>query len=86
MNAVRNRLARDLEAGVTADEAEKFLTGSLKAMSEAKIEGARVANPNSDPIDVLEGFAEYASAMLNAPTSAHHRAFNQALQELSKVA
>jgi hypothetical protein len=80
LNKIRNRLAHDLEATVTEDDAIMFLQGLFKAFRD---EGAKRAESklSANPIDVLEEFAEFASSMLHAPTSPHSVAFAQAIRE-----
>lgn len=81
VNKIRNRLAHNLQAAVTEEDANVFLSqGIFRTMRE---EGARGTGqePSTDPLDVLEAFAEFAGAMLHNPTTSHGEAFRQAIGE-----
>jgi hypothetical protein len=82
LNKIRNRLAHNLEATVTDDDATVFLQGLFKAFRDAGVSGSE-NQLSTNPIDVLEEFAEFASSMLHAPSGQHIQAFRQALKELS---
>lgn len=81
LNKIRNRLAHNLEATVTDDDATVFLQGMFKAFRDAGVMGSE-NQLSTNPIDVLEEFAEFASSMLHAPSGQHSHAFRQALNEL----
>ena len=82
LNKIRNRLAHNLEAGVTVADADEFLSLPLfKAMREQGAE-YRNSKPSSEPIKVLEDFAEYASARLQSSVSEQPKAFRQATSEM----
>jgi hypothetical protein len=85
LNKIRNRLAHNLEATVTENDAAVFLQGLFKAFRD---EGAKRAarELSTNPIEVLEEFAEFASSMLHAPTAPHSMAFAQAMRELGDEA
>lgn len=85
LNKIRNRLAHNLDATVTENDAAVFLQGLFKAFRD---EGARKEKRqlNSTPIDILEEFAEFSSSMLHAPTAPHSVAFAQAIREQSHKA
>ena len=83
LNAVRNRLAHNLEAGVTEEDAKVFASDYYMSMMGWVLEGTG-ATLSTSPIDVLEGFAEFTSSMLQAPTSPHSKAFQQAMEDVSK--
>ena len=86
LNKVRNRLAHNLEGTVTEDDNGVFLAiGLFKSFREAGVKGTdKVLATN--PIDVLDEFAEFASAMLHGPQGEHSKAFAQAIEELSSKA
>ena len=76
LNAIRNRLAHRLDAHVTDEDAEIFLSdGVLKAM---RIEEAKPGTPSNDPLDVLEAFAQYVSSALQHEFSTIGNAFSKA--------
>ncbi len=81
LNRIRNRLAHNLAAEVTDEDAKVFLSqGLFRAMREAraKDDGEPIS---AAPLDVLDEFAEFASAMLHNGTTPHGEAFGQALRE-----
>jgi hypothetical protein len=82
LNKIRNRLAHNLEATVNEEDATVFLQGLFKAFRDAGANGSE-KQLSTNPIDVLEEFAEFASSMLHAPSGHHSKAFRQALNELS---
>ncbi|MCI2809080.1 hypothetical protein [Eoetvoesiella caeni] len=82
MNKIRNRLAHNLEATVNEEDATVLLQGMFKAFREAGASGTE-KQISTNPIDVLEEFAEFASSMLHAPSGQHSKAFSLALNELS---
>lgn len=82
LNKIRNRLAHNLEATVNEEDATVFLQGMFKAFRDAGASGSD-KQLSTNPIDVLEEFAEFASSMLHAPSGQHSKAFSQALNELS---
>jgi hypothetical protein len=82
LNKIRNRLAHNLEATVTQEDAAVFLQGLFEAFRAAGAEGSD-KQPSTNPIDVLEDFAEFASSMLHSPSGQHSKAFAQAMNELS---
>lgn len=82
LNKIRNRLAHDLEATVTEADAEVFLQGLFKAFREWNKDDPNVASA-TQPIDILEAFAEFSSAMLHVSNAPHALAFAQARKELS---
>lgn len=76
LNTIRNRLAHRLDAHVTYEDANVFLSdGVFKAM---RIEGAKPGTPSSDPLDVLEAFAQYVSSALQHEFSVLGNAFSKA--------
>lgn len=82
LNKIRNRLAHILEATVSQEDAVVFLQGMFKAFRDASAKGLD-KQPSTNPIDVLENFAEFASSMLHSPSGQHSKAFAQAMNELS---
>lgn len=76
LNVIRNRLAHRLDAHVTEEDATVFLSdGYFKAM---RIEGAKPGTPLSDPLDILEAFAQHASTTLRHEFSEFGNAFSKA--------
>lgn len=76
LNTIRNRLAHRLDAHVTDEDANVFLSdGIFKAM---RIEGAKPGTPSSDPLDVLEAFSQHVSSALLHEFSALGNAFAKA--------
>ncbi|GJH04503.1 hypothetical protein [Paraburkholderia terrae] len=66
LNSIRNRLAHNLEAKVTDEDARVFLQGTFKALRNKGVLPSD--DPQSEsPIDVLEDFAQYASKILHGP-------------------
>lgn len=76
LNQIRNRLAHNLDARVTDDDAQVFLSdGYFKAM---RIEGAKPRTPSTDPMDILDAFAQHASTRLTHEFSILGNAFSEA--------
>ena len=64
LNIVRNRLAHNLRAEVTEDDAQAFLSAELfVAMRKARV---APAEPRTEPLTVLEDFARYCGIMLDS--------------------
>ncbi|WP_342619569.1 hypothetical protein [Rhodoferax sp. GW822-FHT02A01] len=81
LNKIRNRLAHNLSATVTDEDAQFFLSQSLfKVMRDEGAKG-KVAAPSSDPLDILEAFAEFVSAMLHDAATPYSKALQQAMGE-----
>ena len=81
LNKVRNRLAHQLTATVTTEDADIFLQAKFfKAMRE---EGAKPGVPSQRPIDILEGFAQHASSRLSSEFGEFSAAFAKALDDCS---
>ncbi|WP_454255901.1 hypothetical protein [Pseudomonas sp. Marseille-Q8238] len=81
LNKIRNRLAHNLSADVTAEDSKKFLsTTAFKALQDAS---AKPDISNSEPMQVLEEFAQYAASTLDHQFSSFGSAFTQALNEAS---
>ena len=79
LNTIRNRLAHQLTALVTEGDAKIFLQAKFfKAMRE---EGAKPGVPSREPIDILEQFAQHASAWLSNEFSQFSIAFGRALSD-----
>lgn len=77
LNKIRNRMAHDLDAGITGEDADFYLAQPMfKAMREAG------GWNESDPLAILEKFAEFASTLLHSMHGTHARAVRQALDEL----
>lgn len=79
LNKVRNRLAHQLTAIVTQDDAEIFLQAKLFKALRAEI--AKPEKPSDDPLDILEYFAQYASSWLVDSFSVFGTAYGRALSE-----
>lgn len=62
INTVRNRLAHRLEAVLTAEDVQVFLSHPM--FNAMRIEGAKPSVPSAEPIDVLEKFAQYSAHLL----------------------
>lgn len=83
LNKIRNRLAHNLAATVTEEDAAVFLSQSLfRATRDIGVKEDANNPPTNDPIDVLEAFAEYASAALHSGSTQHSKALQQAISEL----
>lgn len=82
LNKIRNRLAHNLAAAVDEKDAAIFL--QAKFFAAMREEGAKPGAPSSDPLDVLEKFAQYASSQLHSEFSAFSKAFAAALEDCSK--
>lgn len=85
LNKIRNRLAHNLEATVTEDDKVVFLApGLFSAFREEGVKGTdrKLA---TNPIDVLEEFAEFASSMLNGPSTESSKVHAQALAEFKET-
>jgi hypothetical protein len=80
LNSIRNRLAHNLSAAVTTEDAAIFL--NAKIFAAMRIEGAKPRNPSQEPLDILEQFAQYASTALSNEFSELGKAFGRALNEL----
>ncbi|UIF86088.1 hypothetical protein [Cupriavidus sp. UYPR2.512] len=81
LNRIRNRLAHNLSAGVTEDDAGVFLSQEIfAAMRQAKVKDSNI-QPSTNPLDVLEDFAEFASAMFHNASTPYGKAFDQAMIE-----
>ncbi|WP_096663327.1 hypothetical protein [Polaromonas sp. AET17H-212] len=86
LNVIRNRLAHRLSAKVTQADAEIFLQASL--FVALRSEGAKPHEASQEPLDVLEGFAQYASTCLShefSPFSVAHSAALKSIGENDKV-
>lgn len=82
LNAVRNRLAHQIESVFTREDAQVLESANFVFMRQWIMAGQPPRS--TEPIDILEEFAEHVSSMLHAPLSAHSKAFAQAAEELSK--
>lgn len=79
INAIRNRLAHRLEAVLTAGDVQEFLSHTM--FNAMRIEGAKPSVPSSEPIDVLEKFAQYAAHLLANEFSEFAIAVGKAIDE-----
>ncbi|TCG08392.1 hypothetical protein BZM27_12735 [Paraburkholderia steynii] len=80
LNAVRNRLAHNLAATVTDEDAAVFLS-CLSRFRFISVENLNGKNLSEDPLDVLDRFAEFAASSLHNSSSAFGRAYLQAIEE-----
>jgi hypothetical protein len=82
LNKIRNRLAHNLEENVTDDDAVIFLSQAM--FKGLRDEGAKLKEGilSAAPLDVLDDFAEFASAMLHNTASAHSQTLRQAMAEI----
>lgn len=79
INAVRNRLAHRLEAALTAEDVQVFLSHAM--FNAMRIEGAKPSVPSAEPIDVLEKFSQYAAHLLANEFSEFAMAIGKAIDE-----
>lgn len=63
LNIVRNRLAHNLRAEVTEDDAQAFLSAKYFAALRKAL--AAPGEPSSEPLTVLEDFARHCGNMLD---------------------
>jgi len=81
LNKVRNRLAHNLAATVTDEDAAVFLSvpmfGAIRNLT-VKRQGTDLSE---DPLDVLDRFAEFAALHLHNSSSAFGKAYEQAINE-----
>lgn len=80
LNKIRNRLAHNLDAQVTEEDATVFL-GSNRF---AALRAARAADQaqTAEPIEILEDFAKHVAMALNYEFSPMSKAISQAIQEV----
>ena len=77
LNKVRNRLAHTLNAEVTAEDRDVFLSiGMFTALRDAL---AQPNIPSMEPIDVLEDFARHAGLAYASASDPHRTLWAQAL-------
>jgi hypothetical protein len=74
LNAVRNRLAHNLAATVTNEDAAVFAS-CLSRFSNMN------ASPGEAPLDALDRFAEFAASSLHSSSSPFGKAYAQAIEE-----
>ncbi len=78
LNAMRNRIAHQLQGGVTKQDAEVFLRiGMFNAMRNALF---APDVPSADPINVLEDFSKHSAIMLEASSSEHAEMWAEAVR------
>jgi hypothetical protein len=84
LNAIRNRLAHSLRADVTPDDAKAFLDIELfRAMRTEK--ARRESRPlSSEPIDILDAFAQFAGIMFHAVASGTSEIWAEAIRRASE--
>jgi hypothetical protein len=86
LNAIRNRLAHQLTASVTSEDAIIFLgaTAFKVFRDEAARRGPLGTSglASQDPLDVLEGFAKFSGTVLTGGSGILSMAIGQALSEL----
>ena len=86
INTIRNRLAHQLTASVTPEDATIFLHAkAFKAFrDEAALRGmlGKDGLASQEPLDVLEDFAKHVSHVLTHDASTFSKAIGQALSEL----
>lgn len=80
LNKIRNRLAHNLDAQVTEDDATVFLGNNRFAALRA----ARTADQAQaeEPIEILEDFAKHVAMVLKYEFSPMSKAISQAIQEV----
>lgn len=79
INAVRNRLAHRLEAVLTTEDVQVFLSHAM--FNAMRIESAKPSVPSTEPIDILEKFAQYAAHLLANEFSEFSIAVGKAIDE-----
>ncbi len=78
LNAMRNRIAHQLQGEITTQDAQVFLRiGMFNAMRNALVAPAA---PSTDPIDVLEDFSKHSAIMLEASSSEHAEMWAEAVR------
>lgn len=83
LNSIRNRLAHRLSATVTPEDSVIFLRAPYFAgMRE---ERAKPNKPSSEPLDILEEFAQYASHAFTQKFSVVGQAFARAIEECREL-
>lgn len=82
LNAIRNRLAHRLSATVTTEDSAIFLRAPY--FSEMREVRAKLNKPSSEPLDILEEFAQHASHAFTQKFSVVGQAFAQAMEECSE--
>ncbi|MBK5205581.1 MAG: hypothetical protein JJD98_09275 [Polaromonas sp.] len=82
LNVIRNRLAHRLSAVVTQADAEIFL--QAKMFVALRNEGAKPHKASQEPLDVLDGFAQYASTCLGHEFSPFAIAYGAALKSVTE--
>ena len=82
LNAIRNRLAHRPSAKVTQQDAEIFLQARL--FVALRNEGGKPHEASQEPLDVLEGFAQYASTCLSHEFSSFSVAYSAALRSVAE--
>ena len=78
LNKIRNRLAHNLDARVTKEDAQFFLKSGLFGSMMA---AAGHLNSETEPMEVMERFAQFAANSLQSEFSAFGIAFGKALDE-----
>ena len=81
LNKIRNRLAHNLDAQVTEEDATVFL-GSNRFAALRAARAAEQAQTN-EPIEILEDFAKHVAMALNYEFSPMSKAIYQAIQEVN---
>jgi hypothetical protein len=71
LNAIRNRLAHNLGAHVTEDDAKVFL--SCERFSALRTARSPHSTPSSDPMEILEDFAKHTSMVFTYDSLRHLR-------------
>jgi hypothetical protein len=80
LNAIRNRLAHQLDVKITDEDLTAFRSaGMFWAMRE---ESAKPASPSTDHLDILEDFARHAVHWLSHEFSAFSKVFGQAIDDV----
>lgn len=82
LNAIRNRLAHRLSATVTTEDSAIFLRAPY--FGEMRDERAKPNKPSSEPLDILEEFAQHASHAFTQKFSVVGQAFARAMEECNE--
>ena len=83
LNQIRNRLAHNLDAQVTEEDAKVFM-GSERFAALRAARAAEEAQKN-EPLEILEEFAKHVAMALTYEFSPMSRAIYQAIQEVHRA-
>ena len=78
LNSIRNRLSHTLKAELRADDANAF-TG-IALFEAMRRESAKPHPPSSEPLVIMEAFAQHAGWVLHSLNSPNHEVFRKAVE------